>query len=79
VDGQTRRLFEILNLVEKPHPSRKRRRIWLLSKVHSDARDLEVSERTTVGKAVSFKLTDALRLMLKQEKCTPTFYEGKAS
>jgi UTP--glucose-1-phosphate uridylyltransferase len=77
VDGQDGRLFEILNMIEKPSFEEAPSNLAIIGRYILTPAIFEVLERTTVGKGGELQLTDALRLLLKQEKMYAYVYEGK--
>jgi UTP--glucose-1-phosphate uridylyltransferase len=77
VDGQDGRLFQILNMVEKPSFEEAPSNLAIIGRYILTPAIFEVLERTTVGKGGELQLTDALRLLLKEEKMYAYVYEGK--
>ncbi len=78
VDGhQGGRLYEVLNLVEKPPLEEAPSNLAIIGRYILTPAIFEVLTRTEAGKGGEVQLTDALRLLLKQEKMYAYVYEGK--
>jgi UTP--glucose-1-phosphate uridylyltransferase len=78
VDGHRGgRLYEVLNLVEKPPLEEAPSNLAIIGRYILTPAIFEVLTRTEAGKGGEVQLTDALRLLLKQEKMYAYVYEGK--
>jgi UTP--glucose-1-phosphate uridylyltransferase len=71
------RLYEILNMVEKPPFEEAPSNLAIIGRYILTPTIFDVLEQTQVGKGGELQLTDALRLLLKQEKMYAYVYEGK--
>src|SRR6266571_2261123 len=71
------RLYEVLNLVEKPAFEEAPSNLAIIGRYILTPAIFDVLTRTPVGKGGELQLTDALKLMLKQEKMYAYVYEGK--
>ena len=77
-DGhQGGRLYEVLNLVEKPAFEEAPSNLAIIGRYILTPAIFDVLTRTQAGKGGEVQLTDALRLLLKQEKVYAYVYEGK--
>lgn len=78
VDGyRGGRLYEVLNMVEKPAFEEAPSNLAIIGRYILTPAIFDVLETTQVGKGGELQLTDALRLLLKQEKMYAYVYEGK--
>jgi UTP--glucose-1-phosphate uridylyltransferase len=71
------RIYEILNMVEKPSLEEAPSNLAIIGRYILTPAIFDALERTQVGKGGEIQLTDALRLLLKQEKMYAYVYEGK--
>ncbi len=71
------RLYEILNMVEKPSLEEAPSNLAIIGRYILTPAIFDVLEKTPVGKGGELQLTDAMRLLLKQEKMYAYVYEGK--
>lgn len=77
-DGhQGGRLYEVLNMVEKPPVEEAPSNLAIIGRYILTPAIFDVLTQTQVGKGGELQLTDALRLLLKQEKMYAYVYEGK--
>lgn len=76
VAGQEGRLFEIVNLVEKPRFEDAPSNLAIIGRYILTPAIFDVLERTQTGTGGELQLTDALQLLLKQEKMYGYVYEG---
>jgi UTP--glucose-1-phosphate uridylyltransferase len=77
-DGrQGGRLYEILNMVEKPPFEEAPSNLAIIGRYILTPTIFDVLEHTPVGKGGELQLTDAMRLLLKREKMYAYVYEGK--
>ena len=76
VAGQEGRLFEILNMVEKPRFEDAPSNLAIIGRYILTPAIFDVLERTPTGTGGELQLTDALQLLLKQEKMYGYVYEG---
>jgi len=77
-DGhQGGRLYEVLNMVEKPSLEEAPSNLAIIGRYILTPTIFDVLTKTPVGKGGELQLTDALRLLLKQEKMYAYVYEGK--
>jgi UTP--glucose-1-phosphate uridylyltransferase len=76
VAGQEGRLFEILNMVEKPRFEDAPSNLAIIGRYILTPAIFDVLERTPAGTGGELQLTDALQLLLKQEKMYGYVYEG---
>ena len=77
VEGQGGRLYEVLNMVEKPPFEEAPSNLAIIGRYILTPAIFDVLTQTQVGKGGELQLTDALRLLLKQEKVYAYVYEGK--
>ena len=78
VEGhQGGRLYEVLNMVEKPSLEEAPSNLAIIGRYILTPTIFDVLTKTPVGKGGELQLTDALRLLLKQEKMYAYVYEGK--
>jgi UTP--glucose-1-phosphate uridylyltransferase len=78
VEGhQGGRLYEVLNMVEKPSLEEAPSNLAIIGRYILTPTIFDVLIKTPVGKGGELQLTDALRLLLKQEKMYAYVYEGK--
>jgi len=78
VEGhQGGRLYEVLNMVEKPSLEEAPSNLAIIGRYILTPMIFDVLTKTPVGKGGELQLTDALRLLLKQEKMYAYVYEGK--
>jgi len=78
VEGQQGgRLYEVLNLVEKPPFEEAPSNLAIIGRYILTPAIFDVLTQTQVGKGGELQLTDALRLLLKQEKMYAYVYEGR--
>jgi UTP--glucose-1-phosphate uridylyltransferase len=71
------RLYEVLNMVEKPLLEEAPSNLAIIGRYILTPTIFDVLTKTPVGKGGELQLTDALRLLLKQEKVYAYVYEGK--
>jgi UTP--glucose-1-phosphate uridylyltransferase len=71
------RLYEVLNMVEKPPLEEAPSNLAIIGRYILTPRIFDVLTKTPVGKGGELQLTDAMRLLLKQEKMYAYVYEGK--
>ena len=71
------RLYEVLNMVEKPSLEEAPSNLAIIGRYILTPAIFDVLTKTPVGKGGELQLTDALRLLLKQEKVYAYVYEGK--
>jgi UTP--glucose-1-phosphate uridylyltransferase len=71
------RLYEIRNMVEKPPLEEAPSNLAIIGRYILTPTIFDVLERTQVGKGGELQLTDAMKLLLKQEKMYAYVYEGK--
>ncbi len=71
------RLYEVLNMVEKPSLEEAPSNLAIIGRYILTPTIFDVLTKTPVGKGGELQLTDALRLLLKQEKMYAYVYEGK--
>src|ERR1700720_1252975 len=71
------RLYEILNMVEKPPFEEAPSNLAIIGRYILTPIIFDVLEKTQVGTGGELQLTDAMRLLLKQEKMYAYVYEGK--
>jgi UTP--glucose-1-phosphate uridylyltransferase len=71
------RLYEVLNMVEKPSMEEAPSNLAIIGRYILTPTIFDVLTKTPVGKGGELQLTDALRLLLKQEKVYAYVYEGK--
>jgi UTP--glucose-1-phosphate uridylyltransferase len=71
------RLYEVLNMVEKPPLEEAPSNLAIIGRYILTPAIFDVLTRTEAGKGGEVQLTDALRLLLKQEKMYAYVYEGK--
>jgi len=71
------RLYEVLNMVEKPPLEEAPSNLAIIGRYILTPTIFEVLTKTPVGKGGELQLTDAMRLLLKQEKMYAYVYEGK--
>ncbi|MCU1269703.1 MAG: UDP-glucose pyrophosphorylase [Acidobacteriaceae bacterium] len=77
-DGrQGGRLYEILNMVEKPPFEEAPSNLAIIGRYILTPTIFDVLEQTQVGTGGELQLTDAMRLLLKKEKMYAYVYEGK--
>src|SRR5436309_11019129 len=77
-DGrQGGRLYEILNMVEKPPFEEAPSNLAIIGRYILTPTIFDILEHTPVGKGGELQLTDAMRLLLKREKMYAYVYEGK--
>lgn len=69
-------VYEILNLVEKPEPSKAPSRLGIVGRYILTPRVLEILKKTEPGKNGEIQLTDALAVLLKQEKIYALEFKG---
>jgi UTP--glucose-1-phosphate uridylyltransferase len=70
------RLYEVLNMVEKPPLEEAPSNLAIIGRYILTPTIFEVLTKTPVGKGGELQLTDAMRLLLKQEKMYAYVYEG---
>ena len=70
------RLYEVLNMVEKPSLEEAPSNLAIIGRYILTPTIFDVLTQTPVGKGGELQLTDALRLLLKQEKMYAYVYEG---
>jgi UTP--glucose-1-phosphate uridylyltransferase len=70
------RLYEILNMVEKPPLEEAPSNLAIIGRYILTPTIFDVLTKTPVGKGGELQLTDAMRLLLKQEKMYAYVYEG---
>jgi UTP--glucose-1-phosphate uridylyltransferase len=71
------RLYEILNMVEKPKLEEAPSNLAIIGRYILTPAIFDILTRTPAGKGGELQLTDAMRLLLKQEKMYAYVYEGK--
>jgi UTP--glucose-1-phosphate uridylyltransferase len=71
------RLYEILNMVEKPKLEEAPSNLAIIGRYILTPAIFDILTKTPVGKGGELQLTDAMRLLLKQEKMYAYVYEGK--
>ena len=71
------RLYEVLNMVEKPSLEEAPSNLAIIGRYILTPTIFDVLTKTPVGKGGELQLTDALRLLLKQEKMYAYVDEGK--
>jgi UTP--glucose-1-phosphate uridylyltransferase len=77
-DGrQGGRLYEILNMVEKPTFEQAPSNLAIIGRYILTPAIFDVLTKTQAGAGGELQLTDAMRLLLKQEKMYAYVYEGK--
>jgi UTP--glucose-1-phosphate uridylyltransferase len=77
-DGrQGGRLYEVLDMVEKPPLNEAPSNLAIIGRYILTPTIFDVLQKTQLGKGGELQLTDALRLLLKQEKMYAYVYEGK--
>jgi UTP--glucose-1-phosphate uridylyltransferase len=76
VAGQEGRLFEILNMVEKPKFEDAPSNLAIIGRYILTPAIFDVLEQTPTGTGGELQLTDALQLLLKKEKMYGYVYEG---
>src|SRR5712692_6505258 len=77
VEGHGGRLYEIRNMVEKPRFEEAPSNLAIIGRYILTPAIFDVLTQTQVGKGGELQLTDAMRLLLKQEKMYAYVYEGK--
>ena len=71
------RLYEILNMVEKPKFEEAPSNLAIIGRYILTPAIFDILTKTPPGKGGELQLTDAMRLLLKQEKMYAYVYEGK--
>lgn len=71
------RLYEVQNMVEKPRLEEAPSNLAIIGRYILTPAIFEVLDRTPLGTGGELQLTDAMRLLLKQEKIYGYRYEGK--
>ncbi len=71
------RLYEVHNMVEKPKLEEAPSNLAIIGRYILTPRIFEVLDRTPLGTGGELQLTDAMRLLLKEEKIFGYRYEGK--
>jgi UTP--glucose-1-phosphate uridylyltransferase len=71
------RLYEVLNLVEKPPVEEAPSNLAIIGRYILTPAIFDVLTETEVGKGGELQLTDGLRLLLKKEKMYAYVYEGR--
>jgi UTP--glucose-1-phosphate uridylyltransferase len=71
------RLYEILNMVEKPKPQDAPSNLAIIGRYILTPSIFEMLENTPKGTGGELQLTDGMRLLLKKEKMYAYVYEGK--
>lgn len=71
------RLYEILNMVEKPKFEEAPSNLAIIGRYILTPAIFDILTKTPSGKGGELQLTDAMRLLLKQEKMYAYVYEGK--
>lgn len=77
VEGQGGRLYEVLNMIEKPPFEEAPSNLAIIGRYILTPAIFDVLTQTQAGKGGEVQLTDALRLLLKREKVYAYVYEGK--
>jgi len=77
VDGFNGRLFEIRDMVEKPKPDQAPSNQAIIGRYVLTPRIFDCIERITPGAGGELQLTDAMRLLLKEEKMYGYCFSGK--
>jgi len=73
----TGRIYEVLDMVEKPALEEAPSNLAIIGRYILTPAIFDVLAETQVGKGGELQLTDALRLLVKQEKMYAYVYEGK--
>lgn len=73
----TGRIYEVLDMVEKPALEEAPSNLAIIGRYILTPTIFDVLAETQVGKGGELQLTDALRLLVKQEKMYAYVYEGK--
>jgi UTP--glucose-1-phosphate uridylyltransferase len=71
------RIYEIVNMVEKPKFEEAPSNLAITGRYILTPNIFDILARTPAGKGGELQLTDAMRLLLKQEKIYAYVYEGK--
>jgi UTP--glucose-1-phosphate uridylyltransferase len=71
------RLFEINNMVEKPKPEQAPSNLAIIGRYILTPRIFEILAATPQGTGNELQLTDALRLLLKEQRIYAYVYEGR--
>jgi UTP--glucose-1-phosphate uridylyltransferase len=71
------RIYEIVNMVEKPKFEEAPSNLAIVGRYILTPNIFDMLARTPAGKGGELQLTDAMRLLLKQEKMYAYVYEGK--
>lgn len=71
------RLYEILNMVEKPKPQDAPSNLAIIGRYILTPAIFDLLTKTQTGAGGEIQLTDGMRLLLKQEKMYAYVYEGK--
>ena len=71
------RLYEVRNMVEKPRLEEAPSNLAIIGRYILTPQIFEVLDRTPLGTGGELQLTDAMRLLLKEEKIFGYRYEGK--
>jgi len=71
------RLYEIMNMIEKPPLEEAPSNLAIIGRYILTPTIFDVLTKTPVGKGGELQLSDAMRLLLKQEKMYAYVYEGK--
>jgi len=71
------RLYDVKNMVEKPRLEEAPSNLAIIGRYILTPKIFEVLDRTPLGTGGELQLTDAMRLLLKQEKIYGYRYEGK--
>ncbi|HET9742726.1 MAG TPA: UTP--glucose-1-phosphate uridylyltransferase GalU [Terriglobales bacterium] len=75
VNGDAR-LYEVKNMVEKPKPEEAPSNLAIIGRYILTPKIFEVLDRTPLGTGGELQLTDAMRLLLREEKMYGYRYEG---
>lgn len=70
------RLYEVKNMVEKPKPEEAPSNLAIIGRYILTPKIFEVLDRTPLGTGGELQLTDAMRLLLREEKMYGYRYEG---
>src|ERR1043165_4275267 len=71
------RLYEIVNMVEKPKPELAPSKLAIIGRYILTPRVFEALGETAVGAGGELQLTDGMKILLKKEKMYAYVYEGR--
>ncbi len=77
VDGSVGKLYEVLNLVEKPRPEQAPSNLAVIGRYILTSAVFETLSEIQAGAGGELQLTDGLRQLLKREKIYGYVFEGK--